>query len=122
MKFSEILLPLLKRIAAIDVAHASTQISDDGSGVLELTLLAIIGENIGAIAMINENSSEEEIAHFQQELDKLVNAVEDQRKQDEADEKRIHEILERMTPEERALIQRPLPEDLPAEDDGAEHF
>jgi hypothetical protein len=114
MKFSEFLFEFLKRVAKLEYAHASTSISDDG--VFEVELLAIDGTNIGSIAKITENASDIEITQFDLKFESLKSAVLAQKEEDAQNEIKIREVLSRLTAEERLLIERPLPEDLPPED------
>jgi hypothetical protein len=111
MNFADHLLKLLKRIATIDVAHASTDINDDG--VFELEVIAILDEQIAPICSITENATKVELTQFELQLDLLENALVAQSREDAENAAKVHEILSRLTKEERELIERPLPEDNP---------
>jgi hypothetical protein len=80
MNFADHLLKLLKRIATIDVAHASTDINDDG--VLELEVIAILDKQIAPICSITENATQIEITQFELQLDLLENALVAQSRED----------------------------------------
>jgi hypothetical protein len=120
MIFARHLYPLLRRIASIEIAHASTEVDENGALVLEV--LAVVDGQIGAICSINEHATDAEISQFEQQLDLLESSALAQNAEDAQREIQIREILGRLTPEERLLIERPLPEDLPPDDDGEEHF
>jgi hypothetical protein len=116
MEFSAWLFHVLKRVAATNYAHISPTINEDG--VFEVELVGVVDQQVAQIATINENATAAEITAFELQLDLLQNAVQAQDAEDEANEVKIREILGRLTPEERLLIERPLPEDLPQEDPG----
>jgi uncharacterized coiled-coil protein SlyX len=120
MNFDKFLLDVLKRVAKSDYAHASFSFGEDGA--FELELLAIVDGQVGSIATVNERATDAELRDFELQIDALDKFIAAQAAEDEANEKKIREILERLTPNERALIERPLPEDLPPEADGEEHF
>jgi hypothetical protein len=118
--FSDLILSILKRVAASEFLHERVFINEDGA--LEMEMFGIIEGQVAPIASINENSTEVEITQFELQLDLFDNAVKAQDAEDAENEVKIREILGRLTPEERLLIERPLPEDLPSEDEGEEHF
>lgn len=120
MKFSEYLFDLLKRVAKLDYVHTSAFINDDG--VFEVELLAIDGMNVGRIASLTENATADEITQFDLTLESLKSAVLAQAEEDAQNAILVREILGRLTPDERFLIERPLPEDLPPDSDGEEHY
>jgi hypothetical protein len=113
MNFADHLLKLLKRIATIDIAHASTDINDDG--VFELEVIAILDEQIAPICSITENATEVEITQFKLQLDLLENALKAQATEDAEHAGKVREVLSKLTKEERELIERLLPEDSPTE-------
>ncbi len=114
MEFSAWLFHVMKRVAATNYAHISPTINEDG--VFEVELVGVVDQLVAQIATITENATEAEITAFELQLDLLKNAVQAQDAEDEANEVKIREILGRLTPEERLLIERPLPEDLPTEE------
>ena len=120
MKFADTLLSLLKRIAQSEVAHESVRINDDG--VFQIDVYAVMEDEVAKIGSLTEHATEIEITQFELQLDLLDNAVRAQDAEDAEREILIHEILSRLTPEERLLIERPLPEDLPPEDECEEHY
>jgi hypothetical protein len=114
MEFSAWLFYILKRVAATKYAHITSSINDDG--VFEVELVGVVDQQVAQIATVTENATPGEILAFEFHLDSLQNAVQAQDAEDEANEVKIREILGRLTPEERLLIERPLPEDLSPED------
>lgn len=118
MEFSVWLLTVLKRIAKIDAAQSFTRYNDDG--VFELELVAVMDQQVAPIATINEHANEVEAMAFELKIDLLENAIKAQEAEDEENEAKIRGILERLTQEERLLIERPLPEDLPLDEDHTE--
>lgn len=120
MKFAEVLFSLMKRIAASKVARERTYITEDG--LFELEVFAVSAGEAVHIAALTEHATEAEIVEFEKQLERLENAAKAQDEEDAANEVKIREILERLTPEERVLIERPLPEDLPPPDEGEEHY
>lgn len=120
MEFAEFLLDTMRRVATHPALHISPQVNEEG--VFEISLLAVIDQSLGAIALVNENATDDELANFEKALVGFEKAFAEQEAEDEANELKARQILERLTPEERALIDRPLPEDLPAEEDGEDHY
>lgn len=120
MEFAEFLLDMTKRVAAHQALHLSSQFNEEG--VLEVSVLAIIDMSLAPLALVGENASDDELAKFEKAITEFEKAFEEQAAEDEATEGKVREILERLTPEERALIDRPLPEDLPADDECEEHY
>lgn len=119
--FSKHLFRLLKHIASIEHAHASTQNNEDG--VFELEVLAVYENDVGTVATLKETATEVEIVQFELRLEALEKSLLAQKAEDEARGDRIKEILSKLTKEERLLIERPLLEDLPPDDEGTEdHF
>jgi len=114
MSFAEFLLEFLKRVAALEYAHTSTRFNYDG--VFEVELLAIDGMNVGSVAVLTENATADEMTQFDIQFESLKSAVLAQKEEDAENEIRVREILGKLTPEERLLIERPLPEDLPPDD------
>lgn len=120
MKFSAWLFYILKRIAANKYMREASSINEDGSFCFELRAIHE-GEEI-IVATISENPTEDEIQEFERQFNLLEAAVAAQDAEDAEREIRIRQILGKMTKEERLLIERPLPEDLPPDDDGEEHY
>jgi hypothetical protein len=110
MKFSEWLFHVLKRVAATNYAHLTSSINDDG--VFEAELVGVVDNQVATIASITENATKAELAEFERKIDLLQSAVQAQDAEDEANEARIREILNKLTREERMLIDRPLPEEM----------
>jgi hypothetical protein len=113
MNFAKLLLKLLKRVATIDIAHASTGLNEDGE--FELEVVAMLDGQIAPIANLKESATEFEVTQFEAQLDLLVSAVAAQKREDEEHANKVREVLAKLTPEERILIERPLPEDIPHE-------
>jgi DNA-directed RNA polymerase specialized sigma24 family protein len=110
MEFSAWLFHVLKHVAATNYAHLTSSINDDG--VFEAELVGVVDNQVAMIASITENATESELAAFEQQLDLLQNAVQAQDAEDKENEARIREILNKLTREERMLIERPLPEEM----------
>jgi DNA-directed RNA polymerase sigma subunit (sigma70/sigma32) len=113
MDFAEFLLSVMKRVAAHQALHLSPQVNDEG--VFEVTVLAIIEQSLAPLALVSENASDDELANFEKAITDFEKAFEEQEAENAANEVKVREILSRLTPEERELIDRPLPEDLPNE-------
>jgi ribosomal protein S3 len=113
MNFADLILSLLKRIAEIDVAYVAPEFTE---GVFGIKVFIMYEGDAVQIADMNENSTETDITQFELELDLLENAVRAKNSEEENYMQRVRDILNKLTHEERMLIDRPLPEDLPPED------
>lgn len=113
MNFAIPLLRILKRIAAIEDVHANTGFNEDG--VFGVELLAVIDGQVGSIATLTEDATNEQIAEFARQVELLAKAIEDERVEEDKRAGLIYEVLGKLSKEERELIGRPLPEDLPPE-------
>jgi hypothetical protein len=114
MTFSEVLLPLLKRIDALEYAYASTGFNEDG--VFGIEVIMVHEGNVGTVCALTEDADEVAITQFELQIDLLENAVSLQKADDAANEARTREILGKLTKEEREHIGCPLPEDDPTEE------
>jgi DNA-directed RNA polymerase specialized sigma24 family protein len=110
MDFSAWIFRILKRVAATNYAHLTSSINDDG--VFEAELVGVVDNQVATISTITENATDAELMAFELQLDLLQNAVKAQDAEDEANEAKIREVLNKLTREERMLIERPLPEEM----------
>lgn len=118
MNFAEVLLALLKRIANIDIAYASTGLNEDG--MFELEVLAVMDGEVAPVCSITEDASEVKLLELELQLDRLERAVKDQEAEDAHNELRVREVLNKLTREERILIDRLLPEEMIPDSDSDE--
>jgi len=118
--FDDFLVGVIRRVAANDALQLSFGVDDRGLLVIEM--IAVIDGSVGTIGVINEFASDQDLADFNSAITRFEAALAKQNEEDEATDAKIRQILERLTSEERLLINRPLPEDVSAEDDGEEHY
>ncbi len=116
MNFNEKLFDLMKRVASIEIAQGSVRINEEG--LFELGVLAVCDGDISPIGSIAENATETEFAQLEMQLDLLENAVRAEQAEDERRMAAVREVLNKLTREERILIDRPLPEEMLPDDDG----
>jgi len=118
--FDDFLVGVIRRVAANDALQLSFGVDDRGLLVIEM--IAVIDGSVGTIGVINEFASDQDLVDFNSAITRFEAALAKQNEEDEATDAKIRQILERLTSEERLLINRPLPEDVSAEDDGEEHY
>jgi hypothetical protein len=114
MNFTDQLLPILKQIASINIARCDISINADC--VFQLDLIAFSDEQMATIATITENATEPEILRFKRELNILKSAATAQDEEDAEIEAKIIAALNKLTRDERILINLPLPEDVQEDD------
>lgn len=118
MQFSEYIIEIMKRLAKIEGAFLATRINENG--VLTVQLVASYDGDIATIYEVSEDSTEGQRAAFERRVDLLENAIRSQDAEDAAHEAKVREVLNKLTKEERILIERPLPEEMIPESDGDE--
>lgn len=114
MKFADYILDVLTRVATIDGSLISSRIN--GNGALTVQLIAVYEGEAAILAEVSEDSSDAQRAAFELHVDLFENAVKADAAEEAANEAKVREVLNKLTPAERLLIERPLPEDLPPDD------